>query len=113
MGFSVWDFSEPAGRLPASQLARRTDGLPRAGGGARPSRGGDERHHVGGGEGRADELHVAVQPEPLRVVVVGGGPGGLATAIGFGNAGHRATVIEKRAAVGAGDWTGRGATPWT
>lgn len=37
------------------------------------------------------------QPEPLRVVVIGGGPAGLATAIGFGNFGHKATVIEKRA----------------
>lgn len=40
------------------------------------------------------------QPEPLRVVVIGGGPAGLATAIGFAHAGHRATVIEKRASPG-------------
>lgn len=37
------------------------------------------------------------QPQPLRVVVVGGGPAGLACAIGFGNFGHKATVLEKRA----------------
>jgi len=52
-----------------------------------------------GKKGKADRQSCTSvsQPEPLRVVVIGGGPAGLATAIGFGNFGHKATVIEKRA----------------